>query len=100
MDLVVLLVLIVVVVVVLRDIKWVTYLLGVLEIFLRIIHYIGDHLGIKELNSFINNYFPNSLFSLLGKYSSGIVYDILSWILLVFFIFFLIYLVNYLFKRK
>lgn len=100
MELVVLLVLIVLVIVLLKDIKWVTYLLGIIEIFLRIVHYIGDHLKIAELNNFINGYLPNSLFSVLSKYSSGIVYDILSWILLGFFIFFLCYLVRYLLKRK
>lgn len=100
MDLVILLVLICVVVFLLRDIKWVTYLLGIIEIFLELIHYIGDHLGIASFNKFVNSYFPTSLFSLLGKYSSGIIYDILSWILLGFFVFFLIYLVKYLFKRR
>ena len=78
MDLAILLILIVIVVVMLKDVKWVTYLLGIIEIFLRIVHYIGDHLGAPELNNFINTYLPNSLFSVLSKYTSGIVYEIFS----------------------
>ena len=97
MDLAVLLILIIIVVLVLQDVKWVTYLIGIVEIFLRLIHYIGDNLKIASLNNFINEYFPTSIFAIIGKYSSGVVYDILSWVLVLFLIWFLIYLVKYLF---
>ena len=97
MDLAVLLILIIIVVLVLKDVKWVTYLIGIVEIFLRLIHYIGDNLKIASLNNFINEYFPTSIFAIIGKYSSGVVYDILSWVLVLFSIWFLIYLVKYLF---
>ena len=92
MDLAVLLILIIIVVLVLKDVKWVTYLIGIVEIFLRLIHYIGDNLKIASLNNFINEYFPTSIFAIIGKYSSGVVYDILSWVLVLFLIWFLIYL--------
>lgn len=97
MDLAVLLILIIIVVLVLKDVKWVTYLIGIVETFLRLIHYIGDNLKIASLNNFINEYFPTSIFAIIGKYSSGVVYDILSWVLVLFLIWFLIYLVKYLF---
>lgn len=97
MDLAVLLILIIIVVLVLKDVKWVTYLIGIVEIFLRLIHYIGDNLKIASLNNFINEYFPTSIFAIIEKYSSGVVYDILSWVLVLFLIWFLIYLVKYLF---
>ena len=84
MDLAVLLILIIIVVLVLKDVKWVTYLIGIVEIFLRLIHYIGDNLKIASLNNFINEYFPTSIFAIIGKYSSGVVYDILSWVLVLF----------------
>ena len=92
MDLAVLLILIIIVVLVLKDVKWVTYLIGIVEIFLRLIHYIGDNLKIASLNNFINEYFPTSIFAIIGKYSSGVVYDILSWVLVLFLIWFLKYL--------
>ena len=100
MDLAVLLILIILVVLVLKDVKWVTYLIGIVEIFLRLIHYIGDNLKIASLNNFINEYFPTSIFAIIGKYSSGVVYDILSWVLVLFLIWFLIYLVKYLFGSR
>ena len=100
MDLAVLLILIIIVVLVLKDVKWVTYLIGIVEIFLRLIHYIGDNLKIASLNNFINEYFPTSIFAIIGKYSSGVVYGILSWVLVLFLIWFLIYLVKYLFGSR
>jgi len=100
MDLAIIIILIIVVVIIFKDVKFVTYALGIMEIFFQIMHWIGDNLGIKEFNSFINNYIPSSTFNILAKYTSGVIYIILSWILLITFVFFLIYLVNYLIRRK
>ncbi len=100
MDLAVFIILVVLVIILLKDIKWVTYLIGIVEIFLRLVNYIGNHLGIAEVETFVNNYFPDSLFSILGKYTSGVVYDIFSWIIIVFLVWFLIYLVNSLFRGR
>ena len=100
MDLAVLIILIIVVIVLFKDVKWFVYLMGIIEIFLRIMHYIGDNLGISEINSLIDKYLPDSIFSILGNYTSGIVYQILSWILVIIFIWFLFYLIRYFIKKK
>ena len=100
MDLAIIIILLILVIITLRDIKWVTYLIGILEIFLRLVNYIGNHLQVAELKSFVNRVFPDSLFSIAAKYTSGIIYEIISWILIIFLVWFLIYLINYLFKRK
>lgn len=100
MDLIVFLVLVALVIFLLRDIKWVTYLIGIVEIFLRLVDYIANHLGIDEVADFVNKNIPGSIFEILAKYSSGLFYDVLSWILIVFFVWFLIYLINYLFRAK
>ena len=99
MDLIILLVLIVVVAFFFKDYRNVVYFLWIVEIFFRILHFIGDHLKIVELNQFINKYIPSSLFSMLGKYSSGLLYEILMWLLLGCFISLEVYLVRYFFKR-
>ena len=100
MDLIIFILLVAVVMALLKDIKWVTYLIGIIEIFLRLVHYIANHLGISEVASFVNNNLPGSIFEILAKYSSGLFYDVLSWILVVFLVWFLIYLVNYLFSAR
>lgn len=100
MDLIILLVFIVIVVLLYKDVKFVTYLLGILEIFFRIMHYLGDNISFINLNSFVNKYIPVSMLSIAGKYTSGIVYDIVSWVIVIGFIAFLVYLTEYFFRRK
>lgn len=100
MDLAVFVILLVLVITLLRDIKWVTYLIGILEIFLRLLDYIANNLGVPELESFVNRVFPDSLFAILGKYTNGVVYEALTWVLIIFLVWFLIYLVKYLFGRR
>lgn len=99
MDLIILLVLIIIIAFFFRDYKNVVYFLGIVEIFFRIIHFIGDHLKISELNKFINDYIPQSLFTMLGKYANGLLYEILMWLLLAIFISLEVYLIKYFFKR-
>lgn len=100
MDLVIIIILIVGVVVLYKDIKFVTYLIGILEIFFRLIHYIGDNIPLININPFINKYIPSSLFSIITKYTNGVICDILSWLLVIVFIMFLVYLIKYLIKKK
>lgn len=100
MELVIILILIGIVIFVYKDYHFIVYLLGTLEIFFRLIHYIGDHISFIKINPFINKYIPTSLFDVVSKYTSGIVELIASWLLVITFIFLLIYLIKYLFKIK
>ena len=100
MDLIILLILIVIVIMVYRDVKFLVYLLGTLELLFRLIHHIGDKLGINDINAFINRYIPSSLFSIFEKYTTGIVYEIISWSLILAFGAFLYYLVKYIIVKK
>ena len=75
------------------------YFLGITEIFFRIMHFIANNIGIKEVSNVINKYIPSSLFSLLAKYSNGLLYTILSWGLLICFIILEVSLIKYFFKR-
>lgn len=100
MDLIIIILLIVGVVIIYKDVKFVTYLIGILEIFFRLMHYIGDNIKFINLNPFINKYIPSSLFSIIEKYTSGVVCAIISWLLVAVLIMFLVYLVKYLIKKK
>lgn len=99
MDLIIILVFIAIIAFFFRDYKHAVYFLGIIEILFRIIHFIGDHLKVVELNNFIDKYIPSSLFSILSHYSSGLLYEILVWALLAMFISLEVYLVRYFFKR-
>lgn len=100
MDLIILLLLIVIVVFVFRDFTAFVYSLGIIEIFLRIIHFVANHLGIAELSRWINTNFPSSIFSILAKYSTGLFYDILCWFLVICFAILEFHLIRYFMKRR
>ncbi len=100
MDLVLVLIILAVVIFWRKDFKFCVYSLGILEIFFRLIHFLGDHIKFININGFINKYIPESLFSIIDKYTSGIVCDIISWILVFCFCAFLYYLVRYIIKKK
>lgn len=99
MDLVILLILIVVISFFFKDFTKVVYFLGIVEIFFRLIHFLGDHLKIAEVNKVINDYIPASLTDILAHYSSGLLYEILLWLLFICFLLLEVHLVRYFFKR-
>ena len=100
MDLAILVILIVVVVIMFRDIKWVSYLIGILELFFRLLHYIGDNLGVAELNSLIDAYLPTSTFSIVANYTTGAVYTVLAWIIVAFLCMFLYHNIKYFISKR
>lgn len=61
---------------------------GLIDIFLRIMDYIGEH-TIKEVNNIINKIFPDSFADIINHYTSGTLSDILMWgyilLMIIFF---------------
>ena len=100
MDLIIIIVLLVLAVIFFRDFKSVVYGLGIIEIFLRILTFIKNNIGIKEVSNIIGKYIPESIISIIGKYSTGLLYTVLIWLFLISMICFLVYLLKYFFKRK
>lgn len=99
MDLVILVILLIIILIWFKNFNSFVYFLGITEIFFRIMHFIANNIGIKEVSNVINKYIPSSLFSLLAKYSNGLLYTILSWGLLICFIILEVSLIKYFFKR-
>lgn len=100
MDLIIILILIVAVAFFFKDFKNVVYFLGILEIFFRLIDYIGNHIGIKEVANFVNTYIPNSLVDIIAKYANGLLLDIFIWVLIFMFCCLEFYLIKFFIKRK
>ena len=99
MDLIIFLFLIAVIVFFFRDFKHTVYFFGIVEILLRLLHFLADHIPVKEVSNFISKNLPSSLFEMLGKYANGLLYEILMWLLFAYFVAFLVYLIRYFFKR-
>ena len=100
MDLIIIIVLLTLAVIFFRDFKSFIYGLGIIEIFLRILTFIKHNIGIKEVSNIIGKYMPESIISIIGKYSTGLLYTVLIWLFLISMICFLVYLLKYFFKRK
>ena len=76
------------------------YAFAIIDIFLRLLHFIAVNLGIKAFTRWVNKYFPASIPSIIGKYSSGVVYTILLWIYIVLMVFFLGYTIRTFIRKK
>lgn len=100
MDLIILVVLIILVIFFFRKFSNFVYLIGISEIILRLIHFIKDHLNIQEFTDFINKYIPNSLETIITRYSTGVFSEILVWGLIIIMGIFVSYLIKSFFERR
>ncbi len=76
------------------------YAFAIIDLFLRILNYIANHIGIKGFASWVNKVFPNSIPAIIGRYTNGILCDILVWIYVAFMACFLFYTVRVFIHKK
>lgn len=100
MDLIIILALIIIIVVIRKDFSCAIYMMGAIEIFLRVLNFIANNVKIYELSNFIHNYIPSSIIAILNKYSAGLLNSILVWIFVICMGMLDFYLIKYLVKRK
>lgn len=100
MDLIIIALLIVLTIVFFRKFSNVVYVICIIDIFLRILNRLDLLLGVPEFSNLVNKYFHNSMLDIIDSYSSGIIYTILSWILLGIYVVFLFYVIRTFFRKK
>lgn len=83
-----------------RRFSKIVYSIACIDLFLRLIDYIANHLGVKGFKNFVNSVFPNSFPAIIDKYTSGIFCDILTWIYIGIMVFFLFYTVRACLRKK
>ncbi len=98
-DLAVVIIALIVVVVVFRRFSSFVYAFAIIDLFLRILTFIKYN-TVPELKSVIGKYFPESLASVIAKYSSGWLYTILIWIYAILFTIFLSYIIGYFINKR
>lgn len=76
------------------------YCLGIVDIFLRIVTFIKVQLLKGEIYAFVNKYIPASIPTILGNYSSGLLYTILLWLYVAGMVIFEFYLIRSFFRRR
>ena len=99
-DVVLLIVLIVAGVCFFRKLDSSVYYIASLDIFFRILTFIKNNLGSKEVSTFISKYFPESIPGVIDKYTDGVLCTILMWIYVAMFALFLFYTVKILWKKR
>ena len=99
-DVVLLIVLIVAGICFFRKLDSSVYFIASLDIFFRILTFIKSNLGVSEISSFIEKYFPESIPGIIYKYTDGIVSTILMWIYVGMFALFLFYTVRMLWRKR
>ena len=71
---------------------------GLIDVFLRIIDYIGNH-TIGAINNIINKIFPSSIAEIIANNSSGVLQDIIMWAYVLLMSIFFYYVLRLLIKR-
>ena len=98
-DLIVLLVLLLVLVLVYRSFYSFVYGVAIIDIFLRVVSFLKNHLGISEFKVWADKYIGSSIEGIIKGYTSGTVEGILMWIYVIIYVFFLFYTVKYFWKK-
>ncbi|MBO5375665.1 MAG: hypothetical protein J6A52_02310 [Bacilli bacterium] len=99
-DLIIVIVLLLVVLIFFRRFSSFVYSVAILDIFLRIVTFIKNNVPIPELRTLIGTYCPESISSIIGKYSNGIFYTILMWGFVFIYICFLCYTIKVFIRKK
>lgn len=73
---------------------------AIVDIFLRILHFVANNIGIPEFANWKNKTLPSSIPSIISNYCSGVIEFILLWIYVILMGIFLYYCVHRLIKKK
>ena len=98
MDIVIIFIILLIVALVFKKASNVFIFFGLIDVFLRILDYIGNN-TISEINNFINKIFPASIPSIISHYSEGILESILMWGYILLMILFVYYVFRMLLHR-
>ncbi len=98
MDIVIIFIILLIVALVFKKASNVFIFFGLIDIFLRILDYIGKN-TVSEVNNFINKIFPDSIPSIISRYSEGVLESILMWGYILLMILFVYYVFRMLLHR-
>lgn len=101
-DLIILILLIIVVVMFFKRFSSFVFLMAIIEIFLRIVTFIKNNIGLKDVAHIIGKYFPENMFAIINKYTGNwpLINTILKWLFVGIMTFFLVYIIKIFLKKK
>ncbi|MBR3049324.1 MAG: hypothetical protein IKG58_02030 [Bacilli bacterium] len=99
-DLIVLVILMVLVIVFYKRFTSFVFFMAIVDILLRILTFIRDNIGLKDVSDLIGKYVPGSIFNIIDKYTKGSINILLKWAFVVIMCFFLYYIIRIFIKKK
>ena len=100
MDGIIIIIILIVVGVYFRKVDKLVMGVAIIDIFLRLFNYIISNIQINGISEYIEKYLPASIPSIIGNYTTDIIYNILMWLYVICMAIFLGYTVKYFFKKK
>lgn len=100
MDGIILIILLLVVCFYFRDICKIVYAVAIVDIFLRIFHFIINNIEIKGISKYVEKYLPESIPSIIETHTSGLICNILVWMYVIIMGVFLFYTIKKFIKSK
>ena len=101
-DLIVLVVLIFIVVMFFKRFSSFVFFMAIVDIFLRILTFVKNNIGLPDVAALINKYIPESIIAIIDKYTSTIpiLNVILRWAFVIIMMIFLSYIVKIFINKK
>ena len=99
-DLIISIVLLIIIVMFFQRFDSFVLFMGILEIFLRILAFIKNNIGLQDISQVIGKYLPESIFGIIDKYTNGIVQTVLNWVFVGIMAIFLFYVTKIFIKKK
>jgi hypothetical protein len=101
-DLIVLIILILVVVMFFKRFSSFVFFMAIVEIFLRILTFIKNNIGLPDVAALINKYIPENMFTIINKYTANIplLNTILRWAFVFIMCIFLSYIIKIFINKK
>ena len=99
-DVIVLVILILVVIMFFKRFSSFVFLMAIIDIFLRILSFIKNNIGLPDVAHLIDKYLPDSIFDIINNYTSGTFNIILKWCFVLIMMIFLSYIIKIFLKKK
>lgn len=101
-DLIVLIILVIVALMFFRRFSSFVFLMAIIDLFLRILAFIKNNIGLSDVSQIIGKYLPESMFDIIDKYTYSIptLCIAIKWAYVCLMIVFLVYITKIFLKGK
>ena len=76
------------------------FFMAIVDIFFRILTFIKNNIGLRDVAALIDKYIPSSIFGIIDRYTNGLFNIILKWAFVIIMICFLVYIIRIFIHKK